>query len=136
MQITEILARNARMYGHEIALVEREPAVQKRLTLTWQEFYEQSNKLANFLISQGIQKGDRVVLLMMNCLEWLPMYFGILRAGAVAVPLNFRFQEDDIVRCVSVAEAKAVIFGEEFIYRITSGKSFMDQSVVVYIYVG
>ncbi|MCU0598875.1 MAG: AMP-binding protein [Desulfobacterales bacterium] len=136
MQITEILARNARIYGNEIALVEREPAAQKRLEITWEEFYHQSNKLANFLISKGIQKGDRIVLLLMNCLEWLPVYFGILRSGAVAVPLNFRFQEEDIVRCSGLAEAKAVIFGEEFIYRITSGKSFIDQTASTYIYVG
>lgn len=136
MQLTEILARNARIYSDEVALIEREPAAGKRFEITWQEFYHQSNQLANFLISKGIQKGGRVILLMMNCLEWLPVYFGILRSGAIAVPLNFRFREEDIIQCAGLAEAKAVVFGEEFIYRITSGKSALDKTISTYIYVG
>jgi acyl-CoA synthetase (AMP-forming)/AMP-acid ligase II len=43
------------------------------------------------LLIKGIKKGDQVAILLMNCLEWLPIYFGILKAGAIAVPLNFLF---------------------------------------------
>ena len=41
----------------------------------------------------------------MNCLEWLPIYFGILKAGAVAVPLNFRYTAQEIEYCVKLADA-------------------------------
>ena len=51
-------------------------------------------------------------------LEWLPVYFGILRAGAWAVPLNFRFVASTICKCTQTAEAKAFIFGEEFVDRV------------------
>ena len=115
MLITEILARNARMYGKETALIEREPALSIRREITWQEFDDQANKVAQALVHRGIKKGDRVVHLMMNCLEWLPAYFGILRTGAWAVPLNFRFAASTIQRCTETAEAKAFIFGREFI---------------------
>jgi fatty-acyl-CoA synthase len=122
MIVTEILARNARMYGDEIALVEREPAKNLRKQITWKEFDEETNKVANALIAKGIKKGDKVIHLMMNCLEWLPVYFGILRTGAWAVPLNFRFTGDDIRYCADIAEARSVIFGEEFIDRINQIK--------------
>ncbi len=122
MIVGEILARNARMYGEKTALIEREPAKNIRRAITWQEFDDMANRVANALINKGIQKGDKVIHLMMNCLEWLPVYFGILRTGAWAVPLNFRFLADDIRYCAEIAEAKAIFFGEEFVERIDAIK--------------
>ncbi len=55
---------------------------------------------------------------MMNCLEWLPIYFGILKTGALAVPLNFRYAPDEIEYCVNLAEADVLVFGPEFIGRV------------------
>ncbi|MCP4668297.1 MAG: AMP-binding protein [Deltaproteobacteria bacterium] len=118
MIITEILARNARMYRDKIALIEREPAKDKRVVMTWKEFDDMANRIANALLAKGVRKGDKVIHLMMNCLEWLPAYFGILRTGAWAVPLNFRFTAEDIRYCAEIAEAKVMIFGEEFVDRI------------------
>ncbi len=118
MLITEILARNARMYGNEVALIERVPETGTRRVMTWREFDEQATKFANILMAKGVKKGDKVIHLMMNCLEWLPAYFGILRTGAWAVPLNFRFSADDILYCARIAEAKALIYGVEFVDRI------------------
>jgi acyl-CoA synthetase (AMP-forming)/AMP-acid ligase II len=136
MLITEMLARNARLYGDDVALIEREPAANKRSQITWREFDHLSNQIANSLMDEGVQRGDRVVLLMMNCLDWLPVYFGILRSGAIAVPLNFRFDVSDIQRCIELSEAKIVIFGEEFIERITQAKFDLTFSVKAFIFVG
>jgi len=135
MIITEILARNARMYKDEIALIEREPAKGKRVAITWNEFDEMANRISNALINKGIQKGDKVIHLMMNCLEWLPAYFGILRTGAWAVPLNFRFSAEDIRYCADIAEAKALIFGEEFIERIDAIKEHLG-TIQDFVFVG
>jgi fatty-acyl-CoA synthase len=136
MMITEILARNARMYADETALIERDPALNRRVTLTWREFDAHANQLAHALTAAGVSKGDRVVHLMTNCLEWLPIYFGILRSGAVAVPLNFRFVATTIERCVALAEADVLIFGPEFIERIAAIKDNLDRTVHHYVYVG
>lgn len=136
MLITEILARNARMYATETALVERTPDKKQRKEITWKEFDDQANQLACALMSRGIKKGDRVVHLMTNCIEWLPIYFGILRSGAWVVPLNFRFVAKTIGRCVSTAEAKILIYGEEFIGRIDTIKKDLDKTVENYIFVG
>ncbi|MBW1979160.1 MAG: AMP-binding protein [Deltaproteobacteria bacterium] len=135
MLIGEILARNARMYGDEIALIEREPAKDLRRSITWKEFDETANRVANALIRRGVKKGDKVILLMMNCLEWLPIYIGILRTGAWAVPLNFRFTAEDICYCADIAEAKVMVFGEEFIDRVSAIKDDL-RSVKDYIFQG
>ncbi len=59
-----------------------------------------------------------MAILLMNCLEWLPIYFGILKAGAVAVPLNFRYTAEEIKYCLDLSDAKVLLFGPEFISRI------------------
>ena len=136
MLITDILTRNARIYGHETALVEREPEKNRRVEITWQTFDDQANSIAQALLAKGVAKGDRVVHLMMNCIEWLPAYFGILRTGAWAVPLNFRFVGKTIANCTHLAEAKIFIFGEEFIDRISEIRDDISSSVETFIFVG
>ena len=129
MLITEILARNARCFGDETALVEREPAVRRRRELTWREFHRQSNQFANALIANGVRKGDRVVHLMMNSIEWLPTYFGILRAGAWAVPLNFRFEAGLIGSCCTLAEPRVFLFVPDFVERVATARTKLELSV-------
>lgn len=118
IHIGEILARNARMYPNDIALIERIPADKKRTTVTWKEFDERANGFANVLSSKGIKKGDKVMHLMNNSIDWLVAYFGIVRTGAWVVPLNFRFTSTDIKYCADVAEPDVFVFDEEFADRI------------------
>ena len=138
MQITEILARNAKEWPNDVALVEINPQeLEKRNTtwreysliesspveafrseITWSEFDEKANRFANFLLSRGLKKGDKVAILLMNCLEWLPIYFGVLRTGCLAVPLNFRYTADEIKYCLQLADADVLVFGPEFIGRV------------------
>jgi non-ribosomal peptide synthetase component E (peptide arylation enzyme) len=73
MPITELLSCNAKKYPNEVSLIEREPAKGVRREITWLEFEKEANRFSNALIECGIKQGDRVALLMMNCLEWLPV---------------------------------------------------------------
>ncbi len=136
--INDILKRNAAKYPHDTALVELNPQnpEQRRVTwreyaliepnsnngfrraITWQEFEEQANQVANLLLTRNIRKGDKVAILLMNCLEWLPIYFGILRTGAIAVPLNYRYTAEEIRYCVRLADVKMIFFGPEFTGRM------------------
>ncbi len=138
MPITEFLVRNANLYGDEISLVEMNPELQERREVTWREyeliepnpviqfrrvitwrqFDDNANQFANLLLEKGIKKGDKIAILLMNCLEWLPIYFGILKTGAIAVPLNFRYTAEEIKYCLELSEADALIFGPEFIGRV------------------
>ncbi|MCP3925649.1 MAG: acyl--CoA ligase [Desulfobacterales bacterium] len=136
MFITDILSDNAEKFGNDVALVERDAVSNQRFEITWEEFDKTSNKLANALISQGVSKGKSVIQLMTNCIEWLPIYFGILRSGSWVVPLNFRFSSMKINLCSETSEAEVIIFGEEFIDRIEEIKGDLDRFVKHYIFVG
>ena len=140
MTIVDVLEQNARSYGDEVALVEINPEEREvkrinwmesdlvepnpmhsyRREITWEVFDEKANRFANMLISRGIKKGDKVAILLMNCIEWLPIYFGILKTGALAVPLNFRYAADEIEYCVNLAEADVLVFGPAFVERVQS----------------
>jgi len=135
IHIGEILARNARLYPNDVALIERIPSENKRSEITWKQFDEGVNRFANVLIKKGIKKGDKIIHLMMNSIDWLIGYFGIVRTGAWAVPLNFRFTGTDIQYCCDVAEPVCVVFGEEFIDRITGIKDNLP-TVKHYIFAG
>ncbi len=135
IHIGEILARNARLYPNDVALIERVPSENKRSEITWKQFDEGANRFANVLIKKGIKKGDKVIHLMMNSIDWLIAYFGIVRTGAWAVPLNFRFTGNDIKYCCDVAEPRLIIFGEEFIDRVNGIKDQLP-TVKDYIFVG
>lgn len=109
MIITKVLERNAQLYPDDVSLVEINPTEWEnhkpvtwreyelieaapsggyRREMTWKEFDEKANRFANLLLTRGVKKGDKVAILLMNCLEWLPIYFGILKMGALAVPMN------------------------------------------------
>lgn len=138
MIITDLLERNAKEFADDVALVEINPPLEEkqRLTwkeyaliegsnkdafrseITWKEFNKKANRFANLLLSRGIKKGDKVAILLMNCLEWLPIYFGILKTGALAVPLNYRYTADEIKYCVELAETDVLVFGPEFTGRV------------------
>jgi len=135
MNISEMLARNARMYPDEIALIELRPGKNVRKEISWKEFDERANRLANALIARGIKKGDKVIHWMMNSINWLEAYFGIIRTGAWAVPLNFRFTSNDFEYCAAIAEAKAMVLGEEFLERVEASRSKLT-TIKDYIFVG
>ncbi|MCX5831867.1 MAG: class I adenylate-forming enzyme family protein [Deltaproteobacteria bacterium] len=133
--IGDILARNARMYPDDVALIERIPAEKKRSEITWKQFDDQANQFANVLLKKGIKKGDKIVHFMMNSIDWLVAYFGIVRTGAWVVPLNFRFMAEDVKYCCDVAEPKIIIFDQEFTDRITAINAQLP-TVEEYICVG
>ena len=98
MTIVDLLERNAAQRADQVALVELNPELPEtrrhtwrefelveptapgcyRRQITWNVFNEKANRVANALLARGIQREDKVAILMMNCLEWLPIYFGIL----------------------------------------------------------
>ena len=142
MIITDILTKNAQLYGNEVSLIEVNPESQERIDrawkeydlvealpkpihrreLTWGEFERDANKLAHHFLSEGVTKGSKVAILLMNCIGWLPMYFGILKTGAVVCPMNFRYSAQEIKYCLELSESDVLIFGSAFISRINEIK--------------
>ena len=138
LPITEYLVNNAKNFKDDVALVEINPEVEEKSRMTWREdsliepgntnsvrkemtwgeFDKKANRFCNLLLSRGIKKGDRVAILLMNSLEWLPVYFGILKAGALAVPLNYRYTAEEIKYCLKLSDSSVLVFGPEFIGRV------------------
>ncbi len=120
MLVTDLLRRNAHLWARETALVAVEAAnltdpgpesyLLRRESLTWEEMNRQANQIAHFYLSIGIHRGSHVGLMMKNSIEWLPIYFGILKSGAVVVPLNFRYDADSAVYSIRFADLDALIF--------------------------
>ena len=155
MPVMEYLERNARLYPNEIALVELNPDEKDTRRTTWKEyeliesnrfapyrreitwavFDEKANRMANMLISRGVKKGDKVAIIMYNCLEWLPIYFGVLKTGAIAVPFNFRYDAEEILYCAELAEVDVIVFGPEFIGRMEVNADRLSKGRLL-IYVG
>lgn len=141
MPITDFLERNAKIYPNDVALVEINPEKQPdknvtwreyslietaaesdkyRREITWRDFDIKANRFANLLFTRGIKRGDKIAILLMNCLEWLPIYFGILKTGAIVVPMNYRYSSDEIKYCLDLADVRMLVFGPEFIERINN----------------
>jgi acyl-CoA synthetase (AMP-forming)/AMP-acid ligase II len=107
---------HARHLPDKICLIERTPSINQRRTLTWRQFNDEINKVANYLSKDlGIKDGDFVMHLQNNSLEWLITYYGIIKIGAVVVPLNFRFVGRDILYAADISTPKAFILGSEFL---------------------
>ncbi len=155
MPVMDYLHRNAKMYPDEVALVELNPDEQdtRRITwkeydliestrfapyrreITWEVFQEKANRFSHLLLDRGIKKGDKVAIIMYNCLEWLPIYFGILQTGAIAVPYNFRYDAEEILYCTELSEVDVIVFGPEFIGRIEANAERLSKGRLL-IFVG
>lgn len=138
MPITDFLEKNASELKNEVSIVEISPELQEKARVTWREysliesgsaetgrkemtwgsFDKKANRFANLLLSRGIKKGDRVAILLMNGIEWLPVYFGILKIGALAVPLNYRYTAEEIKYCLKLSDSSVLVFGPEFTGRV------------------
>ena len=155
MPVTDFLDRNARLYPNEVALVELNPDEKDTRRTTWKEydliqpdrfepyrreitwgvFNEKANRFANMLLGRGVKKGEKVAILMYNCLEWLPIYFGVLKCGAIAVPFNFRYDAGEILYCAELAQVDIIVFGPAFIGRMEANADRLSKGRLL-IYVG
>ena len=138
MVITDFLERNSRLYGQDTALVVVSPSEKRDQAVTWREasliesatdspyrremnwrtFDQMANRFANLLLSRETPRGTKVGILMMNCLEYLPIYFGVLKAGCIVVPMNYRYSSDEIKYCLELADVEILVFGPEFVARM------------------
>jgi acyl-CoA synthetase (AMP-forming)/AMP-acid ligase II len=132
--ITDLLSQNAASRGQDIAIAEINPKASSdkkvswreyedsesypesaaRREMTWKYFDDQANRVANFCLGKGIGRGKKAAMLMLNSLEWFPIYFGILRSGATVVPMSFRYTKDEVKSCLELTGTDAIFFGPEF----------------------
>lgn len=108
VRLTQPLVRAARYFGDRLATVDGDDR------RTWQEFYEGVTKLAGGLRRLNVAPGDRIAVLANNGVAYLELYYAVLWAGAVIVPLNTRLAEPEIRFQLQDAGVRVLFFGEEF----------------------
>ncbi|NVN93317.1 MAG: acyl--CoA ligase [Desulfuromonadales bacterium] len=92
-----------------ITLPDKCAVVHGNTRVSYKELNQDANRIACWLGSSGLTPGDRVVLLLENCREYIAGYYGCLKAGGVAVPLNPELKPENLTGLLSSIEPRAII---------------------------
>ncbi|MBN1105758.1 MAG: long-chain-fatty-acid--CoA ligase [Deltaproteobacteria bacterium] len=120
MDLGELPRRNARRYPDEPCLAEGK----KRYS--FRDYDHRVNRLANGLLQLGVGRGDRVAVLLTNCSEYVEIYFGLAKMGAIAVPLNTRLHAQEYIRYFKVTSPTALLVGEPFQHVVSEIRPALD----------
>ena len=105
----DVIAELANKYGDKPALVSA------REELTYRQLYERSNRYARWALSENLQKGDRVCLLMQNRPEFPAAWIGVTRVGGVMALLNTNLVGSSLAHCIDIASPKHIIVAAELL---------------------
>jgi len=131
LNLGQILKVNAKKFPDTIALKDGTKA------FTYPETNVRVNKLAHSFLALGLKKGDKVAVLLENCIEIVEVYLATAKAGLVIVPINFRLIGPEIEYIVNNSDAKVFIVHDEFSPNVDSIKSDLSQiELGAYIIVG
>lgn len=108
MGVGNILRRSAFNYANKTALVFENQRID------YCELNRRVNCLANSLLQMGLLKGDRVAVLLHNCPEFFEIYFACAKSGAIFVPINNLFRQEELKKVFQYIEPRFLIFDEEF----------------------
>jgi long-chain acyl-CoA synthetase len=95
-----MLGEAARQYRDKTAII----CGQRRLS--YARLDEDSNRVANALTNLGINNGDRVAMLLFNSIEFITIYFGIVKIGAIAVPLDTKYKPAELTALFTDCQPK------------------------------
>ncbi|MBM7583984.1 feruloyl-CoA synthase [Bacillus pakistanensis] len=106
MNLSELLARNARKYPNQEAVVVNQERI------SYRELHQETNRFAAALQSLGVGCGDKVVLFMPNTKEFMISYFAVVRLGAIIVPINAKLTLPEVEYIVEHCDASALLVHE------------------------
>ncbi len=92
----------------------------------WRDFDRDVDRTAHYLAGLGIRKGDKVAILGLNSPLYLTAFMGVLRAGAVAVPLSTMTATDALERMIVDADTKAIFLAKGFYANIAAIEPCLD----------
>lgn len=107
--IPRIFAETTRRFGDKTALIFEGTGE----SWTFRELDAYSNRVANILLQNGFQEGDVVALFMENRSQYVGIWLGMAKIGVEAALINFNLRLEALVHCVTISNAKAVVFGSE-----------------------
>ncbi|OAT81683.1 class I adenylate-forming enzyme family protein [Desulfotomaculum copahuensis] len=97
-------------------------AVYEDNRVTYSELNARANKFAQAMLAKGFRRGDKVAIILYNCIEFLEIYHGLARIGVISVPVNFRLVPEEREYIINNSDAKGLIIGEEFIFDLRPQK--------------
>ncbi len=108
LNLGEMLKLNARKYPDVVCLMDAERS------FTFPETNQRVNRLAHGLMGLGLSKGDKVSVLLENCVEFVEIYLAAAKCGLVVNPINFRLVGPEIAYIVDHADSRAFVVHDEF----------------------
>ncbi|KPP64174.1 Long-chain fatty acid transport protein 4-like [Scleropages formosus] len=96
---------------------------------TFRQLDTYSNRVANLLLQMGYREGDVVALFMENRSQYVGLWLGMAKIGMEAALINFNLRLDALVHCITISNAKAIIFGSELTEAVCEVHSSMGKSV-------
>ena len=108
MLINHFLENSAARFPDKVALIH------ENTRATYRQVNADADRLAAFLVGRGVEKGDRIVTLLENSVEYVVAFYGILKTGAVAVPLSTDLKPDGLNPLLAELEPAAIISSSRF----------------------
>jgi len=106
--IHHFLEESTELFPDKAALIHEE------VQATYGQINTKANRLAHWLTNLGVSKGDRIVIVLENCLEYVVSYYGVLKAGAVAVSLSSDLKPDGLRPLLEELEPEVIISSARF----------------------
>jgi acyl-CoA synthetase (AMP-forming)/AMP-acid ligase II len=106
--IYDFISRNAKLYP------DRDSIIFKDVRLSHRQYKEKCDRIAAGLIRSGIKKGDRIGVIAQNCLEFMVLYGATAKIGAILLPVNWRFQQDEVKYVLNDCTPKFVFAGPDY----------------------
>ena len=125
MNIADNLERTARFFPDQIAVIDEDREIPFR------QFNADSSRMAASLAGAGVEAGDQVVLCAPNSYEWLATYYGVIKAGAVALTISHLTPADEMNRMLTDCRPKAVLAGDEKVGDVQFLKESGDAYLVI-----
>ena len=130
LNVGEIVSAHAQLIPNRVAVRDL------RRSLTYAQYEERSNRLANAFAGLGLGKGDRVAIYAHNCLEWLEIYVACAKSGVIAVPVNFRLTAAEVRYILEDSGAAALLVGAELVDVVASLRDVLPLRPAAYIQIG
>jgi long-chain acyl-CoA synthetase len=109
MNLRLLLETAAKRYGEKTAV-----AMDER-RLSYAQLDEASNKIANTLLGMGVKKGERVAMLLNNSPEFAAIYFGVVKIGGIAVPLDTKYKLPELTSLFKDAQPRVLVAESPFL---------------------
>ncbi|XP_036384569.1 long-chain fatty acid transport protein 4 isoform X2 [Megalops cyprinoides] len=126
--IPKIFAETVQHHGDKTALIFEGTGE----AWTFKQLDSYSNRVANLLLERGFQEGDVVALFMENRSQYVGLWLGMTKIGVEAALINFNLRLEALVHCVTISNAKAVVFGSELTEAVCEVHNSLGRSVKMF----